>query len=525
MNKKLYLSLIFSFLISTVIYGVTYKSISPKGRFEYDDSSTCVEIECNISDVEVYINGSFHGKSTLVITGLNPGFYELKLVKDGYETGYYKIQAKKGYRYYYKFEMQKEKGFVKILNWIDNASITIDGSLVDGPEFTFDTGKHSIKVRKFGFRDFSASISINVNETTKVQIDLPRAAFEVSNLKVSKKVINPAYSGGLGTTEISFNVTANGSARLYITDEYGFTVWEHVFSSFSTWENSVDWSGVSSDGYVLPDGNYTVNLEYEGGVLTKEITIDSYYSFPLQSFTFGGGGAGEVPYAMQNKGLQFMPFLFVKPAFAADEDFGYSYTQMGIGLLFDFAKHFEVGVNSSGLIGTEYNSKTGAPFSITFNTKFAWDFAAGNTKIGTAVYGRYGFSGFKFMTEVNGDNGTGLGAGLALGLEAGSFYTGLSAEYLWGAETGKVGSEYDILKTGLSLSFCPYINRKVSVWGAVSSLPGEDEFKFVSSINTGLEYLILPDGMSLLITLKAEGVINPGSTSYVSGSIALSYLF
>jgi hypothetical protein len=80
---------------------------------------------------------------------------------------------------------------------------------------------------------------------------------------VRRRRFNPENSGSLGTTEFTFDVSAPGKGRVQIKDKNGEAVFVRDLRPFTTWSQSVIWDGRSTDGRVLPEGNYSVLIETE----------------------------------------------------------------------------------------------------------------------------------------------------------------------------------------------------------------------------------------------------------------------
>ena len=76
------------FSILTLIFlcsaGYSQETVKPEKMYEIEGHKTVVEIFANVPDVNVYINGTYQGKTNLELFDLTPGFYQLKLEKRGY---------------------------------------------------------------------------------------------------------------------------------------------------------------------------------------------------------------------------------------------------------------------------------------------------------------------------------------------------------------------------------------------------------------------------------------------------------
>ncbi len=467
---------------------------SPDSTKRREDENCGVIIQANV-EAEIYINGKYLGKTPLATLELGPSYYSLELRKDGYDTIKCKIYPKKRYTYIYDFKLEKSFGYINVKNAPSGSMIYIDSNRVSSLPAEVSPGKHTVKVRKFGYEDFIEYVFVENHKTSTVHTRLEVAPFKLTNFRLSRTTMNPDYTSGIGRVTFSFSVTNDGSAVITISDRYDNEVWDYRFGSFSTWEQSVSWNGTGSYGETLPDGVYTVNLVSEGFEQSYKITIDRSIVYPLSTFTPSGSGIGSLPCAFGDGVNYTKIFMDFGAIFNGDGDHFESQSfPVSVGLIIDFAKSFEI----TGSVGTFITGK-GEDNPISASVSFKKNFSIAldsNLKLNLAPLINYNFSSSYNFGLLGTNVGNGLGVGLAAGLETKVLYVGVTGEYSFGATKiksknqsaeGFVPAE-DILKYGITASYLPWRNLKTGGWlacynnhvleagGQIIAMPGSGAF-------------------------------------------------
>ena len=538
--KKLFLTL-FLFLIAAASLSAASLEFSydyeydgrlrdPDTRKRRDDDLIGVIIKTNVEGAEVYINGKLFGKTPVATVDLSATYYNLEIRKSGYDTIRCKIYPKRNYTYTYNFTMLKTCGYINVSNIPSGSTVYIDGVSHSYFPVEVDPGSHTVKVRKFGYEDFSSQVRVENHKTVNTSVSLKPAPFSISNFRLSKDYINPDYHSGIGKVNFSFYVTNDGSALLTVNDRYGNAVWSHQYYSFSTWEQSISWDGRGSDGERLPDGSYTVNLTSFDYDFTQKIKIDRSLIYPLSVPTNSGSGIGTLPAAFSNRMnyvklyTSFGPMLSVK-----DNSLSLYSLPVNGGLLVDFAKHFEFGLSFGIAAATDSAVADGrAPVNggISFKGTGSIDLTPDlSFNYAGLIHYNY-FSAYDFA-PANTDLGNGLGFGASLGVESSMFYLGLSAEYALGKTMVTKRSNRlaqgekaaDILKCGAILSVLPSANLRTSLWGALHN---------AQVVEAGLELITMPAASAFCFDTKAwilTDLDSKGKNIMINAQIGLSYLF
>lgn len=498
-------------MLSAVSYSVEYSSIrEPDTRKRRDDDYVGLIIKTTPDDADIYINGKAFGKSPLATVDLGATTYTLEIRKSGYDTIKCRIQLRKHYTYTYNFVMQKTCGFIDVSNVPSGSTVYVDGVSHSSFPIEVSPGSHTVKVRKFGYQDFSESIYVENHATVGVRVSLITAPFELRNFRVSKKQINPDYKSSIGKITISFSVTNTGSALITINDRYGNTVWSYNFSSFSTWEQSVSWNGFGNDNEVIPDGEYTVNLYSMDYSFSERIKVDRSLSYPLTAYTTSGSGIGTIPCAFSS-GVNYtkLSVAFGPECLMSDNSFKVSSFPVTGVMQFGFSKHFEMagsftiypGMGASNIsvrAGGSIKGTASMPIVSSLNLNFAGLL-------------NYNYCNNKSMSMVNGVL-SGFKLGAAAGLEGKSLFLGVSGEY-------NFNPDGNVMKTGAALSLLPVNNVRASIWGALYN---------AEVVEAGVEFITMPASTAFSFDVKAyilKELNDTGKNFTANAQIGLSYLF
>lgn len=477
-----------------------------------EDKFCTLIIESNAFMADVFINGIYKGNTKLELSKLRPGLYFVEVRKEGYERERFEVFLRRGETKKVYVTLELITGYIEFLNYSQGASVYVDNSLyINKKVVEVPIGKRVVKVTKFGYEPLETTVTVYPYETTGVSIELIPAVFYISNFKISKDRINPKVNG-LSNCEISFYANANGKAVIKIEDENGNVVKQFNFERFTTWNNSVDWDGRDSNGNLVSDGRYNVILESAAGSFEGFIQVDSLMRYPVESFTCCGGGIGNYPTAFKSTMRTVKPSFGVKGIIkASDEDSGFYGCVLRTGVLFDIGKYVEAGIAFAGFL-SDYD-RYDFPIDMDFSVKVSNSIALGkNCNFGFGGVATYGFSNVFVKSDLT----NGLGFGALCGFELPFMYAGLSSQFVFGAETGKLGLDSNVWKNAITLSFMPTPNMRLNGWCGINN--------FVS-IDCGVEYSVVPGAAGFSLDLGANVLLYSLDEAYISGKLVLSYSF
>ena len=103
MKKKLLITAVIFFAAGFLFAQAT---IEPEKIYEIENHNTVLEIAANLPDVNVFLNETFQGRTNLTIYDLTPGFYQLRLEKQGSEPQEHTVFVKAHYGQRYFIQMR-----------------------------------------------------------------------------------------------------------------------------------------------------------------------------------------------------------------------------------------------------------------------------------------------------------------------------------------------------------------------------------------------------------------------------------
>jgi len=412
--------------------------LSEKEEHLEQKKDTALTVQTNVTSANVYLNGNYRGTTPLTIKNLTPGKYKLRVEKQHYQTREINVNVKRGQRITYNIDLVRIIGKIYFNVNPSNATVQCDGTMVNSNICTVDEGSHNVTVKCFGYRTWSSSVSVIRNTIRKVSVELEEAPFEISSIYSSKSSFNPKNAGSLGTTDISFSVTAPASGILTIRNNYGEEFFRTGFSNFATWNYSSSWNGKKSDGTFAPNGVYTATLEAGGQTSSCSFKIDSSISYPALSLTYDGSGLGSVASAQMYPGNTMMFNFSVGPNFDITNGglYGVPFkAQFGWAAAdwFEFATSFKLMFGTVNTTSLNLTAKFGGSALIFDSAKLCY---ALNFRFGSSSKGIY----FPYGADV----GNGLGTGLMAGLDIFNFYIGFASEFIYKPVVG-TGSKGDDL--------------------------------------------------------------------------------
>jgi hypothetical protein len=227
-------------------------------------STVSFAIDSRPRKAAVEINGRYVGATPLDVTNYPPGSYLVELSMAGRRTVSYSVNAVPGTRYVISAELPPLLGFLDVDVEPESAQILIDGEPGARGLIALPVGIHRVSARLFGYETQEQTVSINQYLPLSARFVLAKAAFSLSRPSFSRPRFNPANAGPLGTTVLSFAVSAPGSGRMRIEAVDGTVVAEAEYPNFSDWDQSFRWSGRDASGAILPEGSYTARIEASG---------------------------------------------------------------------------------------------------------------------------------------------------------------------------------------------------------------------------------------------------------------------
>lgn len=513
-----------SFLSSAFCQQIKTEAVTtPVQVIENEDDTCIIVIDSNITGAEVYINGEYKGRTRLEMGDLVPGFYSVRVVKSGYEQIDTSIYVRKGYTNVYNLELNKTAGYINFTNITGDCEIYVDGNRTYVNPLQINTGNHSVLIKRFGYKSFEKQVEVKAGKTAYVTAELGKTEFEVENLYVTKKVINPAYKNSFGNCIFGFDALCDSDAVFEIYDEHGKLVWKEEFSGFNQREQKIKWDGRDNEGKILADGKYTASIKWNGGKTEFEkITIDSSLAYSLFESGYEGSCFGSTSLALKTVAEYIMPSVDVVTVFASG------------GNKDNFSMPLKIGVTSGkegfgeaslGFTVFPVAKNLDTPFVLNVSYKYGWYNLLNNKNhcLNAFVMARYGYSSVNFddyyfglETDVKADFGSGLGFGGGVTYVNNKITAAYSLSCILAPESGKFNQMDDLLvKNSVAFAYEFTNQTKAFTSFGVNNL---------SSVQIEGGFLCMPFATPVIIEAKAGAILADEGDALICIKISLSYL-
>ncbi|MCL2478500.1 MAG: PEGA domain-containing protein, partial [Treponema sp.] len=282
-----------------------------KGDFYEERGGQGLSLKSNPGGARVFIDGIERGTTPFYLDDIRPGYYFIRLVKDGYSERRFRIAIHSGSILDLALELEEATGAVYVR--VDaapgspqglplNPKIYADGSEASGMNLVLPVGLRTVTVRAFGWADQTASVYVTENQAESLTFTMKPAVFSIGSVSLNRWRFNPSNAGSLGTTELSFNVSGPGTGSLAVRNSDNEMIFSRELGMFTTWTQSVRWDGRDVYGDQLPDGAYTMTLDvrplsYDNSqpqsinqIHTLQVFIDS--SHVIRPMTVSSGKSG-----------------------------------------------------------------------------------------------------------------------------------------------------------------------------------------------------------------------------------------
>ena len=504
------------------------KTAEPELKSEITGGKTAVVIKTNVSGASVFLNGEYLGRTPLSVHNLVPGSYNLRAELNGYEPVFQRINIKDGREQTYYLQLEKRCGYLDISFLPERSIVYADGLRLYDDVNRLEEGRHVIKVRKFGFEDFSAEVFIRAHRMKRIFVTLKEVPFSVTKFLSSKNTFNPDYSGGIGTCVFTAEVTAPGKGVISIVNSFGEEVRSYTFPEFSDWMQTFSWDGRNSSGSYVPSGVYTAVFTAEGFELRAGTKVDYSVVYNLLDITDCGSGIGSVPVAVS----------FAQGASAVGISMFPVWRTTGGGYAFPVDAGISLSVTNwlefSGKVGVyvqggESSVSGSAALKFAFSKllasgKIDWGFSVGYGYVQNPLFFPYGLA-------------YGKGANLALmaGYEKSFFFAGVTTQFDYSCSSGALSDTDSVWKNAIALYVMPSRRVSLNIYGALHSAFGlydevsesvdESSVDWVSVIETGGGVSFCIPGSSVVMNVSGFSFIFPSSPAYIGCKVCINYLF
>jgi len=169
------------------------------------ESTSVLKIESNVKDADVLLNGTFRGRTDIVLENLKPGKYSIIVKKDGYKSYERTITLKPGRKLslqvYFEHKSIQQQGSLYIdtnpsqatIRFVDSAQPFIQG-------MDLKEGNHQITISKPGYEDKTLKVYISPGEDMNIAVNLTK------NINTSAPEMSiPIITNSLGMEFVKMN--------------------------------------------------------------------------------------------------------------------------------------------------------------------------------------------------------------------------------------------------------------------------------------------------------------------------------
>lgn len=258
-------------------FKLTKSSIKVKTYSEddIDDGSTFtpgIYITSKIDELKIYVNGNEFRDDSLFLKDLEPGNYYIKLKKSGYISEDLWIKLEEDKYVEITVSLEREAGYLNLELNAKDYQVYLNGILITYGR-PIPSGLYKLKIKSFGFEEYTENIIIIHDRVTKITKDLDKAEFKFTGIKSDKERFNPLAYGSFSINRITVGVNAPETGKYKIIDNKNNTILEEKIE-FDNWEVSIDINGIAN-GILLEDGIYKIQFVSNDLSIDKKIIVDS----------------------------------------------------------------------------------------------------------------------------------------------------------------------------------------------------------------------------------------------------------
>jgi hypothetical protein len=439
-----------------------------------------------------------------------------------------------------------------------DSAVYVDGSPRHGPRLRLPLGSHNLLVRRFGYLDFEATVTIAWDQTLGLAVNYLPADFRIRSLYAVPRSFDPSDPGYLGSCEARIEVSARGGASASLRDPSGRVLCELGELTFAGPSARLRWNGRDSSGMPFPPGDYLIHLEGPGAGDGPSSSADAKVSLVSGTYSRSTALYSGV------SGLLFAPDartiaagrlelasgaeLHLEPAGRAMS--GLATAQAGLRIGLPSAGSAAAGGNG-GPSGSELDFSYMAalwqdsPGSNSYSLTAAWKQGLGGAPLSSptaaAIFVKYSIARFldqeaESSVHTSWDGTTrfgGLSAGLALEyasgalrafadpeLEISTYYPGWAGS---GARWDTPGLfSWAYLRLGLEAAAGPYT---FGLSGALRSSPFGGAFGLAGPYPLGLELRWHAPSSPLVVSLIATGEFESLDSYYLGAGLGIGLRF
>lgn len=230
-----------------------------------------IEIDSEIDEITILVNGKEYRESRLLLTNLNPGNYHLKFSKSGYVSEDIWLTYYEDKRVIIEISLERKVGYIKLETNVPEPEIYLDGIRINETS-PIPTGGYNLKIKSFGYKEFTGYVYIHYLSTTKIKETLEKADFKFKDIEISKERFNPLAYGSFNENSFKISVNGPGKGLFKIIDADGNSLLVEDIV-FTTWNYFYDFNGIINNNF-LDNGEYKIEVIVDKESISRRFIVD-----------------------------------------------------------------------------------------------------------------------------------------------------------------------------------------------------------------------------------------------------------
>jgi hypothetical protein len=159
---------------------------------EIDTQNTgAINLTSTPSGAKIYLDNKYQGIAPQTLSNLEPGTYQLKLTKSGYQDWQQEVTVSpdKTIEIFVNLtSLSLALGEIKLTSTPSGASVFLDGSFIGASPIIISNvsvGKHIIKVTKSGYQDWQQEITVSSDKTIEIFVYLAQLSSAPGEIKLT----------------------------------------------------------------------------------------------------------------------------------------------------------------------------------------------------------------------------------------------------------------------------------------------------------------------------------------------------
>jgi hypothetical protein len=433
-------------------------------------------------------------------------------------------------------------GLLQLENLLPLSAIEVDGARYSETPIRLSLGSHKLRVTRFGYEDFEATVSIAWEKTTSLRVEQEAARFAIRSLEISPSTFDPEDPGYLGSCEARVLATARGVLSAVIIDSSGRRLRDLGELRLEGPSQGLRWDGRDDAGRKLPPGQYLLEVEGEGVSRTAKVSLASGLFARSSTLYSGVSGALFAPDARSLAAGKFElasgTELHLSPGGGGMSGMGTAHA----GLRFGLASSSSVSELDLSYMGVLWQDD---PYADSFSVTAAWKYSLSGAPLASpaaaAIYVKGTVARFysgnpedRISPSWDGTTRfTGLSAGLPLEyasgtvrffaspeIEVSDYYPGWAAGGARWATPGAFAWAY--LRLGCEATVGRY---SLGLSSALRTSPFGGPLELAGPVPIGLEARWHAPASPFVLSLVATGEIDGLSSYYFGGGIGIGFRY